>query len=246
MVYDVVVAGPSFANGSSYDLSLAQSDLEFYPQRLENIQAKATQNQLTTLSNAECMIAYTNAFMVKYRNVVLVTSNEDSNSSVWTSLKPLVKDPYPYGWICTARTAIEYNYDSYTPCEISSSIQEADNWIILQHKIEYCLAEPVEEACTINLSVGIMIAVIVSNFVKAICLFVAFWKFNTPALITIGDAVASFLVRPDISTAGMCLMSKEDIIRGAWSSRLPKVWVSSQRSWFHAPSKKRWVATISM
>ena len=79
---------------------------------------------------------------------------------------------------------------------------------------------------------------------------------KSATLVTIGDAVASFLECPDTMTQGRCLMSKDDVNTGALQWRLegcsepntrpPAVAHREphRRLWFAAASKRRWLSTI--
>ena len=112
-----------------------------------------------------------------------------------------------------------------------------------------------------------MIVVMVCNFIKMICMAWIAWKQDSEPLVTLGDAIASFLKTPDISTVGNCIADKESyamkrypgplLVRnlqgspGTWDQRtwqtdefwgaLPLVWLGRRKFWFSAPSKKRWV-----
>ncbi|KAH0539047.1 hypothetical protein FGG08_004393 [Glutinoglossum americanum] len=68
-------------------------------------------------------------------------------------------------------------------------------------------------------------------------------KQRAPPLVTLGDAVSSFLEVPDPSTQEICVASKADILKGAWRERgTPKVYPMVQRFWFRAASWKRWLS----
>ena len=75
-------------------------------------------------------------------------------------------------------------------------------------RIQYCLSDPVDEHCKLQFSLAIMIAVIICNLVKTICISVIAWKPDWEPLVTLGDAIASFLDRPDVTTKGNCIVGK--------------------------------------
>ncbi|KAK3953030.1 hypothetical protein QBC32DRAFT_388814 [Pseudoneurospora amorphoporcata] len=64
-------------------------------------------------------------------------------------------------------------------------------------------------------------------------------------LITLGDAITSFLNDPDPITRGACLLLKNDVKQGNWASGAsqPKHWVPKRHYWFQAPSLPRWIIT---
>lgn len=67
------------------------------------------------------------------------------------------------------------------------------------------------------------------------------WKLKEPTLVTIGDAVASFLYDPDPTTAGICLSSKSSIQSNKWKLQPAKPWNPKRHFWFRAASIKRWL-----
>ena len=117
------------------------------------------------------------------------------------------------------------------------------------------MIEQVEEVCKLQFSFPIAITVVVSNFVKAICMAITLFYYKRhAALITIGDAVASFLDQPDPETRGRCLHSKW-LMEAEWNwersndARKDELGVEPERfqlkseRWARAPSQERWFAT---
>ena len=118
-----------------------------------------------------------------------------------------------------------------------------------------------------------MIVVIVCNFIKMTCMAWIAWKQDSEPLVTLGDAITSFLTTPDKFTAGNCIAGKESystkrgprllLVRhlqgsfGPWNEwtwetpdefwgPLPLLWSRRQNFWFTAASKKRWVLFNSL
>lgn len=79
--------------------------------------------------------------------------------------------------LCRAYSFHQIGLDCYTP-------------------VSYCLAQEAEQHCTLSFHVPIMIAVIICNIVKLGCIVVMIWRMESTPLITLGDAVASFLGDP--------------------------------------------------
>ncbi|KAK2681218.1 hypothetical protein RAB80_003011 [Fusarium oxysporum f. sp. vasinfectum] len=59
-------------------------------------------------------------------------------------------------------------------------------------------------------------------------------------LVTLGDALSSFLADPDVSTEDSCLITKEEIKKGLWGDREGKYWYAKTSRWFNVPSFNRW------
>lgn len=65
-------------------------------------------------------------------------------------------------------------------------------------------------------------------------------------LVTLGDALRSFLREPDRTTTGACLLTKDDVKRGRWglTREQPMAFVpSTHLLWLHTPSLARWMLT---
>jgi hypothetical protein len=108
--------------------------------------------------------------------------------------------------------------------------------------IDHCLSKLVEEKCKLQFSLYIMIVVIFCNLAKSITMGLAVWKHKTPTLVTLGDAVSSFLEDPDKSTESMCLVTKTDILKGAWrQDQTRRVYKPVRNFWFRAASLQRWL-----
>jgi len=130
-------------------------------------------------------------------------------------------------------------------------------WQPFEVPVAYCTIEQVEEFCKLQFSFTIAIAVIVANFVKAVCMILLlclYWDHG--ALVTIGDAIAAFLEDPDPDTYGRCLHTKRDVgLRWNWNeyASISKLALSSEparftmrrRRWARAPSTMRWWLTYS-
>lgn len=74
--------------------------------------------------------------------------------------------------------------------------------------IEGCLSEIVPESCQLFINIPICVIVIVCNLIKLTCMFFAARENRDEVLVTIGDAIASFLQRPDPNTANECMIPK--------------------------------------
>lgn len=147
----------------------------------------------------------------------------------------------------------------------------ADQWSPFGHEIDYCLSEIVEENCSFNGNLPIVIAVIVANAIKAIVMLTVAYCLRNEPLITIGDAISSFLNVPDETTREVCYLTRdqatkytklrtkgsrstndhimEDIRAGNWKG-IQKIEPEAQfksfkvNRWSKAGSTRRWILTI--
>ena len=104
-----------------------------------------------------------------------------------------------------------------------SSVQ----WTVLDFPIEYCLSQPADSTCKLQFSLVIMVIVILCNFSKTFCMFLTIWNPSWVPLLTLGDAIASFLAQPDPSTVNNCLADKDSFqkVKYACFITLPS-WIS--------------------
>ena len=151
-------------------------------------------------------------------------------------------------WIC----------DDSVPLTQTCSVDPAD-WTFSdpgsssRAKVNYCLADPTEPQCTIELIPALLYTVIACNIVKGLAFaYLAILQFDP--LITIGQAVASFLENPDPTTEGLGAHSARDI-RGRWISdpqggtywcelNQNHIYKPERRKWFSGASPMRWVLTL--
>ncbi|KAJ5674773.1 uncharacterized protein N7477_004707 [Penicillium maclennaniae] len=130
-----------------------------------------------------------------------------------------------------------------------------------------CIQISAEEKCQLLYSPTICIVISLCALAKVIAMFFAarISHSRSMPLLTIGDAVASFVTRPDPTTEGMCWISKSDVSRGLWGTCGNLKGLSTpigtleqnetcemmtykklvQRKWYlQVPSKTRWASTL--
>lgn len=115
-------------------------------------------------------------------------------------------------------------------------------------KIKYCLSQQVDERCMVQFSIQIMTVIIACNFVKAISMLAVLFSYNEPPLVTIGDAIASFLTSQDMYTQDRCLTTVNNC-RSAnvlgfvytWPPSISRQWDGSPSRWLHGASEMRWM-----
>ena len=163
-------------------------------------------------------------------------------------------DPYP--WICYGPRGA----DPFTPCQVGiSSVQaNASGWqipIMLaptdigMHYIHvsHCLSERVDQHCRVEMGFDLIVVVTAFIFMMAITLgFTAFRAKNSP-LLTTGDAVCSFMERPDSHTREMCLLTATvaKTKQGEWL-RKPQVYKDDRRRWGGSVGDVRWWVSLPM
>ncbi|KAK5070697.1 hypothetical protein LTR70_010474 [Exophiala xenobiotica] len=161
-------------------------------------------------------------------------------------------------------------YVSCRPDEARRQLQENGSWYLrpgepssLQYSataaylVDYCLAETRDvETCQLQYVLYILIVVIICNIIKLGSMGLAaylLWDLREPILATVGDAVTSYIERPDSSTAGWCLMDYTDVTTSKkWKqnelkeSPDNKVYCRQPTSRLYATNRSRWWTTMSL
>lgn len=198
--------------------------------------------ELQRIDNKACIEEYSKGIISTRANLLLVTSHENDTNAVlamWDHMSPNFGSNYYYPpWVCDLDQETYYQDGSQPSCDVGKVASKASTWTMGGHPIQYCLSEPIEEHCRLQFSVGIMVIVIICNAVKMVVLGFIAWT-QPSNLVTVGDAIASFLDRPDPTTTGSCLAGKKEFHK-CWRCT-PMRWEPQTLYWFHAASKKRWL-----
>lgn len=151
----------------------------------------------------ECYRYYGGDHFIAGRDVVLtVTLAQHSHRNQYHGASPLRDLPI----IRTDKSSSDYTWlDSH-----STLSNDAQHWAVYRWPIDYCLSRLTPEACELQFNARILVVVVVCGVLKVAAMVSIIIIQDQAALVTIGDAVASFLRLPDPCTAGMCLFSKAD------------------------------------
>lgn len=201
-------------------------------------------HQLERLENKDCIKIYSERIISTRSDVLLVSSYKNDTNAVldyWQTQTPHFHDTSTYypPWPCDYPSSFFLEKTNRT-CDIGKKVKEASTWHMNGRPIEYCLSKPVEEYCRLQFSVGIMTIVICCNLVKIIVMGYIAWK-QPMNLVTLGDAVTSFLDKPDPTTEGNCLSGKTRFQKSKDWDQVEMRWEPQTRYWFYAASKKRWL-----
>ena len=191
--------------------------------------------------------------------------------------------PYPWdsrSWVCSQGP-------NYLQCSLPTALINAADWKLFVntsfigdisfgtqysdfpgYSVLYCLASPTAETCKLQFSLVCLLVVLCSNAIKLFVVILVLFTGDLERLITIGDAMASFLADPDNITVGACLATKYTSMRMSYTMRAKVTDVDSatpladprlrdfkystilqdKRSlsprWFEAASWKRWLICI--
>lgn len=265
--YQVYIVSNDFVDGADFDMPITHkgqylgfrgsASIPDARTRLQGYQKSIS--SLSKLDNAECIEAYSPSNQTKFTDVVLVSSATNAKNSVIdvffnVDSSELTNGTYSYNsWICSTP-------QSSSGCDFTSLKNNPQDWnitcsgmndpSILSEKedivapIQYCLTPPRGEQCKLQLSVAIIIIVLLCNLVKAVCIGLIAWDKNTKPLVTVGDAIASFLRQSDTSTEGSCIVGKTGFGRRQEWPRRPSQWTQEAIRWYQVVSTRRWTACI--
>ncbi|KAF2648043.1 hypothetical protein K491DRAFT_699231 [Lophiostoma macrostomum CBS 122681] len=117
-------------------------------------------------------------------------------------------------------------------------------------RVGYALAEPSQATSKVQIGLYFTIIVILANSLKAVAIFMTLRMCSSRHLLTVGDAVASYLERPEARSAGQCLLERADILRSDKPAK-PQVWHSRrtyiiQRRLWSTANHRPIIATASL
>jgi hypothetical protein len=254
--YTVTLVRPSFVDGDSWvvpDCALGDASVTDSLLYL--------QNNLTTflkVSNSECLHGYSSPLVSQWGNALLVTDPGAGNPVLMAFPSRKLDDQN--GFIkCYENTGHEIVPHGLTPiCEMPYLLDHPDqllyrgckedptipeNYVVVDFPVDHCLVQQVQEKCTVLMSLTILSVVAACNLIKLICMLSVLRLRNFNPLVTIGDAIASFLDEEDHSTAQCGLFSVNE--RQAWrtgSLQQSRAYIR-QRRWLEGVSRKRFVVS---
>ena len=221
----------------------------------------------TELTARECMDAYSQNFITSRGGLLIVLDIPENESNKTNVTVPAVFDRASswsgsqfceadrFAWVCdqnglnicgsSVRSFDPLRPGYANPNAISCDRQldpiqnNAKNWrpLVEEYPVARCLSEEVPQECKLQASIHLMSVVLFLNFIKAIIMYLATrWMRGVP-LLTLGDAIASYLDRPDPSTKNMCLVTRKEATHEV-------VWLGkvSERPRLYDEKKQRWHA----
>ena len=162
--------------------------------RLQRLQQSPSTVRLDT---AACQKAYGGSTLISEWGDALAVTTANSNH---TSLLFMSSESYYDKLMC----------NSILTCEGGSLRLEHD---LLDLSISHCVAFKASQHCKLRFSVGLMLGVIACNLIKIICMSSAVWRMDHRLLVTLGDAIESFLENPGQSNLPLTGLEVCDTVR---------------------------------
>lgn len=170
------------------------------------------------------------------------------------------------GWLCSGYNHLK-NEERSAICSAAMARKEVaatGTWSLspedypgIPYSIDYCLSEEnVSQRCVLRYIPALQYLVVICNAIILLCMFGTIWMLSSrkdSILATTGDAVASFLDRPDVHTENMCLASlhnhrtimKDKLRTGQAPPSLVYRAIGTRRL-FSATSRTRWLITMAI
>ena len=284
--YAVITVNQDFLNGNGPDcpnkFNFSDPILEnSYPDVICSMYLAAIANNLTMLEPKDCIKNYGTKLQTHWSNVFVVVNATSPLPSIYffdktnsdlhwpslyddsRSLETNLADMSIPGWMCS---------ELVEGCGLAELLIDSSHWTINLSGsfatpmpnllVDHCLAESTVETCKLQYSSWILYVVIASNAIKLFSVIMTLKIIKGHHLITLGDAVASFLIDPDSDSKGGCLATKLNLrlalsnprpyhrsdIWTSMSIRKKTFWGTREKSlrWRHAPSRRRWVVCIAL
>ncbi|KAJ5632791.1 hypothetical protein N7490_009130, partial [Penicillium lividum] len=134
--------------------------------------------------------------------------------------------------ISTIAAAADYFYeeeeaDYYQKYEVNPVVP----WNV---SISHCQSQPAAPRCQVRFNIGICLIVLICNGTKVACIFLAARRKRKDVFLTIGDALSSYLRRPDMATKGRCLMYSPAGGRQPWTLTQSRI-----ENWIRSASRRK-------
>ena len=250
--FDAYIVTSDFLTGKAFNVSEA-SDLSFTLFSSDDLNTtledcQNNQASLVKLENKECVDVYSAPIISTYSDLLFVTSNISVNNSL-LAMAGNVDSPIIINTTQNAAGLQGSNvFCMFLLCGRPGTVPDPQNMTFddfgpypAAYVVEYCLSKPVEEHCKLQFSLTIMIAVIICNMIKTVCMTIILWKQDPEPLATLGDAIASFLDQPDITTRRNCIAGRDQFKDTRYWGLLVSRWDLKGCRWFRAASLRRWI-----
>ncbi|KAE8419468.1 hypothetical protein BDV36DRAFT_294303 [Aspergillus pseudocaelatus] len=217
---------------------------------LSRLRAEAQNGTLQRLDISQCVNAYATDFQTTYGSLILVTNDTDQPDQYQSvaqqttflpeeNLRTSASDPYK--WICSAQAEAKDHTCSQLLSDVKDQASKND-WYVGRYRVAYCLAERPPQRCKLEYSLPLAITVIVFNLVKAIIIGYTAASATKKPILTTGDAVVSFMLKPDEFTRGQCLLTRESVkTRRCRPSYKSSMFNSTPMRWHAAVSGRRYL-----
>lgn len=259
--YDVWAGPASYAHKTAEELGIDPSSNSSIAELYNAIQ----NDTLVHLENTDCLNSFATTYQTTYSKLWVVSNITNTSTTfalVYTN--PIFEPVYslrgngPYDWICPESPGLTCNSGGLST--VRSDINNGE-WSVgdpesrTRYTVQYCMAMKKPQHCKLQYSFPLTMVVIVFNIVKTSVLLYMWLGISEVPLLTIGDAIASFLRRPDPCTRTGCLLTGAEVRSIDWRTSATrkqeiihglKIFNGKQKRWGSAASSRRWTFSVIM
>ena len=233
---------------------------------------------LTRLELGECIQQYGTDIQSKWSNLVVAFDRADLDDSCQVS--PIITDNeddeahflaydtsgifWSRGYRCYEVEGFDHTDQIFFPKGVTpiyyapSLYNESSSFYQGSYVVDHCFAMKSSEVCKLGFSLPILILVACSNAIKLFAMIYTFKIVKAQHIMTLGDAIASFLEVPDDTTIGCCLKRRASFKTTSFRFQTrtipPRVYIARdakngkllQLIWFRAVSMRRWTSILLM
>jgi len=252
-------------NNVKYYDNISSGDDFVFTSSDETITQHLVEGDFEKLDTIDCLNAYAQDFQNSRGDLVVVAAadipaNDPNQTTVFAGVDVTAGNLFntwhympPYAWICNQ---IISNTNIFCPDHIDSFRNNISSWQPFGYPISYCLSEHQRERCRVqsDLSLGLIASIL--SLAKVVIISIIFFAIRQNPLLTVGDAMLSFMKDPDPTTRGMCLLDRDEVVRlhrekntevtsatepsAFWLSASRPFW-AKRRKWAAAVSRRRWI-----
>jgi hypothetical protein len=226
-------------------------------------ETEASNWDLELLENRDCILQYANSIQTFRRNLLLVISEDKANGDngiednytgshrdfhfTASDIRNTFTSADAYDWICNREA--KGPKDKYGWClqDKDKVLNDANFWIVDGRQVRYCLSEAGSPQCKLHLLLSVGWLVTFINMIKAILMLYIVFKLDEEPLMTMGDAVASFMEHTDHTTKNIGIATRNEIKEQSRSTLdpmgqkkwKPRKWKDTNYRWYDTTSKTR-------
>ncbi|KAJ5094409.1 hypothetical protein N7456_010270 [Penicillium angulare] len=210
--YGIMAAPSNFINTTDFSDWSVPGDLELdkvLGMNLESIQEEIKNGSFEKMPYVTCTEFFSQGYQTDYGTLV-ATLNTSKKIFAWpcqlgASDGDLTMHPgsdYSNGYSCALSTTFNSDgYYSYSNMLVAGSDE---------NELGSCYAQKVSPACQLGCSLPIGLVVLACICLKLLCVVITAMEQRKEIILTIGDAIASFLRRTDPYTVNNCLMARSN------------------------------------
>lgn len=283
--YTVAVVKDSFANDTTWSLATAEKNRAGQPGWVETgywdhgvrinppdwdfqatimgMQRAAAVGEYRSKNVSQCFDLYDH-FFAPQGNVLIYIKNQSVQTPptdsllLYAGIIPRRDDWAKNLWALNNGTSVYWT--------TNSPANPVETWYVgeAQYEVDHCMVqEPAfpTSVCRFEYSPWIMWIICSFNFVKALVMFLVWYKrrsqgkahWRDQVIYTLGDAIASFMRHAEPKTKHMCLATREDHqmmrkenLGTASSEPAPQPWTNEPKRWCQAASRLRWTVLLAV